>query len=240
MNEDGFWESEGIPVPHELFMATIYHDPCLDPLRKAELMKEDGSVDETLLTSWKTTAKLCIERQQCDQECIQKNQDARHAKKQAGIRGARLVQAQEQATEAYHACSKCKVNKARKHANKARRDDDMELDAPLANTSHTRHEPLTTIPTTYAPTPAFNELPAQPLPAAQIVQPTQPVATATQALTNITLSDMNADSVADPIGNEQEFQEFVNYDGTIDPLNLLDTCDVAVVSSEAVVMGENV
>ena len=62
MNKNRIWEPEGLPVPHELFAAAIYHDPHLEPLRKAELIKEDSSVDEALLASWKTTAKLCIER----------------------------------------------------------------------------------------------------------------------------------------------------------------------------------
>ena len=64
MDADGFWVPKRAPVPHGLFAAAMYHDPRHQSLHKAELIKKDGSMDETLLTSLKTTAKICIERQQ--------------------------------------------------------------------------------------------------------------------------------------------------------------------------------
>jgi len=67
MDANGFWMPERAPVPHGLFAAAVYHDPHHQSLHKAKLIKKDSSVDETLLASLKTTAKICIDQQQHDQ-----------------------------------------------------------------------------------------------------------------------------------------------------------------------------
>ena len=238
MDTDGFWVPERAPVPHGLFAAAMYHDPHHQSLCKAELIKEDGSVDETLLASLKTAAKICIDRQQHDQERIQKQQDARHAKKQAGIRGARLIEAQEHAAESYRARSKRDAHKARKQrVNNAKHDDsDMELDAPLvASTSQTCHEPaINTLP---APAPAptvamqtaqFTQLftqpvvqPAQPEPQASVITPMPNAldATATTvhaSFANITLTELNANPVAhSTVARNHSMDDFIEYEGSI-------------------------
>jgi len=237
VDADGFWVPERAPVPHGLFAAAVYHDPRHQSLRKAELIKEDGSVDETLLASLKTAAKICIDRQQRDQERIQKQQDARCAKKQAGIRGARVVEAQEHAAESYRARSKRDARKARKQrVNNAKRDDsDMELDAPLvASTSQTHHEPA--INTLSAPAPAptmamqttqFTQLftqpvvqPAQPEPQASVITPMpdalDATATTVHGFANIILTELNANPVAhSTVAGNHSMDDFIDYEGSI-------------------------
>jgi len=235
MDADGFWVPERAPALHGLFVAAMYHDPHHQSLRKAKLIKEDGSVDKMLLASLKTAAKICINWQQHNQERIQRQQDARHAKKQARIHGARLIEAQKHAAELYHAHSKQKAHKAHKqHINNSKCDDlDMELNAPLvASTSQTHHKPaINTFP---APTPApimamqttqFTQLftqpvfqPAQPEPQASVITPMpnalDATATTVHGSTNITLTELNANPVAHfTITGNHSMDDFIDYEG---------------------------
>jgi len=198
-------------------------------------------MDETLLASLKTATKICIDQQQR----IQKQQDARRAKKQAGIHSARLIEAQEHAAKLYHVHSKCDAHKACKQCvNNAKRDDsDMELDAPLvASTSQTHHEPaINTLP---APAPAptmavqtiqFTQLFTQP-----VVQPAQPelqasvitpmpnalnaTATTVHGFTNITLTELNANPVAhSTVARNHLMDDFIDYEGSINTSTLKGT-----------------
>jgi hypothetical protein len=177
-------------------------------------------VNERLLASWKTAANICIERQQCDQEHILRQQDARRTRKQAAIRGAKLVEAQEHAAESYRASSKREARRARKQrVNNVKRDDHMELDTPVASASKARLEPAITLS---APTPA----PVVTVQTAQFAQPVQPTiipvsnthdatATATQAFANITLTQLNTDPAAYPaVSGSNSIDDFIDYEGS--------------------------
>ena len=179
------WIATGPPSPGNRLFRAIYHDPCYDALRKADLIDSNGIVNNTTLMTYKSAVTTCLNMQQQQIEWKNRWREEQKLRKQEG-RTSHHVEAHHAASEAFKAHEKRKKHKAKKkHVQHA--DDTMDIDIVLLFDS-----PTTTM--TPIPGPSNDTAATQPF--------ATPVFTPALQLTPNTFIQTTESTVATVTGND--------------------------------------